>query len=352
MLIEGRGIDDFYDVLNTETRGKNGTVFTFVGLHHNISNIKSMHNVKKFWGEEAQTFSQNSLQILFPTIRAEGSELIFTMNPILEEDPAYQMLVVNPPPDSLVVKVNYSDNPYFPEVLRKEMEHLKVKNYQEYLHVWEGNCKAAVEGAIFAKELSLAQEQGRILHVPYNEARPVDTFWDLGHSDQTAIWFAQIVGFEYRILRYYSNSQEKMQHYIKYLQSLPYTYGTHYLPHDAANEQLGQEKTIEQQARGSLGRVFVIPRVPHKVNSIEAARSVFGNCYFDKELCADGLSCLRRYAYRVDPETGKISKEPEHNIWSHGADAFQCLGMALKPEAPRKPKKPRAQAGWMRSVGI
>lgn len=225
--------------------------------------------------------------------------------------------------------MSYKDNPWFSGVLRQEMEDLKKKNYQEYLHVYEGEFRKAVEGAIFARELEKATGEGRITKVNYEPTKPVDTFWDLGHSDKTAIWFIQIVGFDYRVLRYYSNSQEKMNHYIQYIQSLPYTYGTHYLPHDADSEQLGQEKTIAQQARLALKSVQVVPRTPHKANSIESARSIFPNCYFDKELCADGLSCLRHYAYALDPQTGKISKEPKHDIYSHGSDAFQTAGMAI-----------------------
>ncbi len=334
-LIEDMLIRREYDILDTELRGKNGTRFSFVGLHHNISNIKSMHNIKKFWGEEAQTFSAQSLKVLFPTIRAEDSELIFTMNPELEEDPSYQMLIANPPPDSIVRQVNYYDNPYFPEVLRKEMEHLKATNFTEYLHVWEGKPRAAVEGAVFAEEVRRASEQGRIREVRYDKNKPVDVFFDLGRGDMTAIWFEQQIGYEYRFLRYYQNNRQHFSHYIKYLKELPYAYGTIYLPHDAEHEQLAAEKSIEVQAKEAFSSVQVVPRVKHKSSSIDAARGVFDNCFFDKELCADGLTTLRRYAFKVDPDTGKTSREPEHDTpWSHGADAFQCFAMAVSQEYP------------------
>ncbi len=348
--IQEMGLSGFYEVRNTEIVGTNGTTFGFEGLRHNIAGLKSWEGADICWVEEAQVVSKNSWQILIPTIRRENSEIWVTFNPELEEDETYQRFIVSPPRDSVIVNINYNDNPWFPEVLRMEMEELKERDYEAYLNVWEGRCKQAVEGAIFADEMQLAAQEGRIMHVPYDPSKPVDTFWDLGHSDQTAIWFAQMVGLEYRILRYYSNSQCKMQHYIKVVQDLPYAYGTHYLPHDASSEQLGQDKTIEQQAIAALGRVVVVPRVPKKANSIDAARQVFGRCYFDKELCADGIGCLRRYAYSIDLETGKISKEPEHNIWSHGADAFQCLAMAMQGE--RKPKHPKPRASIIRRSGI
>lgn len=334
-IIDVEGLSGEYDVLDAEIRSKNGTRFTFVGLHHNLSNIKSMHNIKRFWGEEAQVFSDQTLKVLSPTIRAEGSELIFSMNPELEEDPSYQQLIANPLPGSIVRAVNYWDNPYFPDVLRMEMEHMKKTNYEEYLHIWEGKPRAAIQGAIFARELERAQAEGRILEVPYNHAFPVDCFLDLGWSDQTAIWFGQVVGFQNRFLHYYANSHEKAQHYIAYMKELSYAYGSIYLPHDAEHEQLGQEKTIKAQFEAAFPgiNVQVIPRVLSKANSIEAARVLLANSYFDKSGCADGLTALRRYAYKVDPQTNRVSKEPDHNIWSNGADAYQTAGMAMQPSS-------------------
>ncbi len=338
-LIKMWGVEDFYTVQNNGIFGKNGTLFGFEGLRHNITNIKSWEGADVAWIEEAQTMSASSWNILPPTIRKPDSELWFSWNPELEEDETWQRLVVNPPKELIQVDMNWRDNPWFPEVLEKERLEMQEKDLDLYENVWEGVPRAAVEGAIFEKELRLATEEGRITHVPYDPAKPVDTFWDLGHSDYTAIWFAQIVGMEYRILNYYSNNQHKFHHYLKYVQDQPYTYGTHYLPHDAAHEQLGQEKTIEAQSRQTLGATVVVPRVSKKVQSIDAARMTFPMCWFDQEKCSDGLSALRRYAYKVDVETGKVGRDPEHNMWSHGADAFQTLGMALKKTEVRMAKK-------------
>lgn len=346
------GLDSFYEVQNTSISGKNGTRFGFEGLKHNITNIKSWEGADICWVEEGQTVSKSSWDILIPTIRKEASEIWVTFNPELEEDETYQRFVVNHPPDSEAVKINWSDNPWFPDVLRVEKDYLKEKDPSAYKNVWEGECKAAIEGAIFANELRIATEEGRIREVPYNPIKPVDCYMDLGHSDQTAIWFGQVIGFEHHFVRYYANSQEKASHYIKYLKELPYAYGTIYLPHDADHEQLGADKTIAQQFRSAFSNVVVIPRVSSKANSIEAARSIFPMSFFDKDLCADGLSCLRRYAYKVDPETGRISKEPEHNIWSHGADAFQCAGMAMRPELKKPERKHTPRPAWAARVGL
>ena len=349
-------LEGFYKVMKAEITAINGTSFSFVGLRHNIASIKSMYDVDLFWGEEAQTFSANSLTVLLPTIRAPKSQLFFTMNPELEEDPAYQMLVVDPPPDSLVLTVNYQDNPYFPDNLRDLMESHKKKNYQMYSNVWLGECKAAVEGAIFAKEMQKASErtdeypESRITHVPYDKTKPVDIFYDLGRADKTAMWWVQQIGYEYRILRYYECANEHFSHYVKIAKELPYAYGRQYMPHDAENKQISAEKTIKMQAIEAFGpnSYVKVERIPKKALAIDAARGIFDRCVFDKVLCADGLTCLRKYAYKVDP----VSREPDHDTpWSHGADAFMAIGQSMlplkKPPSQRPiPQLPRYLTGF------
>lgn len=344
-FIEQYELQGFYRVLKTEIIGNNGTTFSFVGLRHNIASIKSMFDVDIFWGEEAQTFSANSLTVLLPTIRATDSELIFTMNPDLEEDPAYDMLVMSPPPDTVVVTVNYMDNNFFPDNLRALMEDQKAKDHGKYLNVWEGHCNSAVDGAIFAIEMEKAGADGRITHVPYDKTKPVDIFYDLGRNDKTAMWWVQQIGYEFRFLRYYENSGQHFSHYVKIAKELPYAYGKQYLPHDAENEQLSAEKTIKRQAQEAFGQgVTIVKRIPRKALAIDSARGIFDRCVFDKELCADGLTCLRKYAYKVDPETLKTSSEPEHDTpWSHGADAFMAVGQFMLPVVKPKPAQPHRQ---------
>lgn len=324
-------LQQFYDVLKTEIRGVNGTTFSFVGLRHSINSIKSMYDVDEFWGEEAQTFSANTLKILLPTIRKNGSHLYFTMNPDMEEDPSYQMLVVHPPPRTLVLEVNYDKNPYFPDRLRRLMERDKEENYEKYLNVWEGKCKQTIEGAIFSRQLEKAAEEGRINdEVEYNPSVPVHTFWDLGKANKTAIWFAQYVGMQWRMLYCIVGFGKDLEDYFAEIQSLPYTYGTHYLPHDARQNRLGMQRSVEDQVRAALGNTEIVERVTHKINSIEAAKDIMGLCHFHQTNCADGLYNLKRYAYKVR-EDGTVSQEPDHQ-YSDAADAFQCFAMSAQPD--------------------
>jgi phage terminase large subunit len=325
--IQALGLSTFYQVQKTSIVGINGTSFGFEGLKHNVHSLKSYEGADICWVEEAVTVSKNSWEILIPTIRKAGSEIWISFNPELEEDETYQRFVVSPPKESVVVKMNWRDNPWFPDVLKGEMAELKERSEADYLNIWEGEPRSAVEGSIYEKELREAAEKGRITTVPYDQSKVVNTYWDLGHSDQTAIWFVQQMGFEYRVLDYYSNSHRNLKHYLDELQKREYIYGTHYLPHDAKAQQLAADKTVEQQVRDVLKNVTVV-RQGRIQDGIQAVRLVFPHCWFDKEKCADGLSALRRYAYDKDQETGRISVNPKHDIWSHGADSFRTFAMA------------------------
>lgn len=125
------------------------SVFFFKGLAHNIESVKSTEGIDICWIEEADKVSQNSWDTLIPTIRKPGSKIIITFNPTHEDDPVYQMFVVTGQPDSVVRKVNYNDNPYFPEVLEKERLHLRATDYEKYLHVWEGELRTVSDAQVF-----------------------------------------------------------------------------------------------------------------------------------------------------------------------------------------------------------
>lgn len=332
--IESMGLTQFYTIKSTEIVGANGTAFIFKGLRHNISSIKSFEGVDIVWCEEAQTISKTSWDTLIPTIRKDNSEIWLTFNPVLDTDNTYQRFVLSPPTDAIVRKINWQDNPYFPDVLKQEMEDLKEKDYDAYLNVWEGNCRHTLEGAVYAKELREAMAEGRITKVIVDQVRPVHTFFDLGWSDMIAVWFAQAIGLEYRIVDYMEFNKKTILELVKELQKKNYVYGTDYLPHDAAAKTLaGAGRSIEQQMR-SMGRmVKIVPRLS-VADGINAARTIFTNCWFDEVNCADGIQHLRHYSYEVDEDSGQFSKNPIHDIHSHCADAFRMLAISLRDKKP------------------
>jgi phage terminase large subunit len=342
------GLQSFYEITERAIRGANGTEFFFTGLKNNPTNIKSFEGVDICWCEEAQSISRMSWKILIPTIRKPGSEIWVSFNPELETDETYQRFVIHPPQDSILIKINYWDNPWFPEVLRMEMESLKALDHEAYMQVWEGVCRQTIDGAIFAKEMMRAEAEERITKVPYDASKPVHAICDLGWSDATAWWLVQFVGMETRLIRYFEGSQRTMTSYLAELQSFGYVYDTIWLPHDAQNKTLAAAgRSIEDIVRGAGFKTRVLERVP-TIDSINAARTVFSNCYFDRENCADGLNCLRHYRYEVDPETGNFSKMPLHDRYSHGADAFRYIALMVKEPAKVRKKPAVAMAGgWM-----
>jgi phage terminase large subunit len=346
--IESLGLLSFYEITQTSIRGRNGTEFSFVGLKNNVSNIKSYEGVDICWVEEAQTTSRLSWNILIPTIRKEGSEIWISFNPELETDETYQRFVANPPQDSITMKVNWYDNPWFPDTLRLEKDSLKARDEEAYNQVWEGLCRQTVDGAIFAKEMQQAEKDGRICRVPYDATKPVHAIFDLGWSDSTAIWFLQFIGMETRLIRYIEDSQKTISYYLATMQTYGYVYDKIWLPHDAENKTLAAAgRSIDDIVRAAGYKTEIMPRVPI-LDSINAARTIFPNCYFDREHTADGLACLRHYRYEVDPETGQFSRNPLHDHYSHGADAFRYIALMIKEPPKRKKSAQIAMAsGWM-----
>jgi phage terminase large subunit len=333
------GLTGFYEITQTAIRGANGTEFAFVGLKNNPHNIKSYEGCTIVWVEEAQAVTARSWEILIPTIRAKDSEIWITMNPELESDATYQRFIHNPPENCITQKVNWSDNPWFPEVLDMERRTLQARDPEAYNTVWEGLCRQTVDGAVFAREMQSAELEGRITKVRYDPTKPVHAVFDLGWADSTSIWFVQFIAQEIRLIRYVEDNQQTISHYLGLMQTFGYVYDTLWLPHDAQNKTLAaQGRSIEEIVRNSGFKTKIIPRTPI-VDSINAARTIFRNCYFDRDNCYDGLQCLRHYRYEVDPETKAFSKNPLHDQYSHGADAFRMIALGVQETRPRRPKQ-------------
>jgi phage terminase large subunit len=346
--IEALGLIGFYEITQTSIRGANGSEFAFIGLKNNPTNIKSFEGVDICWVEEGQTVSRLSWNILIPTIRKSGSEIWVSFNPDLETDETYQRFVLKPPRDAIIIKINWSDNPWFPDTLRIEKDALKERDPKAYANVWEGMCRRTVDGAIFANEMEKAEADGRITKVPYDPTKPVHAVCDLGWSDATAWWFVQFIGMETRLIRYFEGSQRTMTSYLAQLQTFGYVYDTIWLPHDAENKTLAANgRSIEEIVRGAGFKTSIMPRVP-VVDSINAARTIFPNLWFDRDNCADGLNCLRHYRYEVDPDTGQFSKNPLHDQYSHGADAFRYIALMIREPAKQRKRQVVAPTGnWM-----
>lgn len=146
--IDRLGVRSAFESTETEIRGPNDSLFLFSGIRGNANAIKSIEGVTTFWGEEAQAISQASIDTIVPTIRAPGSRLIWTYNPDLATDPI-DVMALNPPPNSILRTINYDDNPWFPDVLKVEMQFDMERDYDKYLHVWRGEYRRNSEARVF-----------------------------------------------------------------------------------------------------------------------------------------------------------------------------------------------------------
>jgi phage terminase large subunit len=321
------GLEDFYEILETTIRGRNGTEFSFAGLaNHTVASIKSYEGITRCWIEEAQTVSKKSLDILIPTIRAPGSEIIVTFNPELDTDPVWEKFVENPPSYAVVKRINYTDNPWFPDVLEQERIHCKATNPEDYDTIWEGKCRPAVQGAIYASEISSAISEGRITHVPYDPRALVHSVWDLGWNDSMTIVMVQRIGpSALAIIDYIEDSQKTLDWYVAELNKKPYNWGDDWIPHDGTHKDFKTGMSTEQL----LKRMKRNPRLTPNIGiepGIKMARMALKRCYLDKTRAARLIDCLKRYRRSVPASTGEPGS-PVHDEYSHGADAFRYLGV-------------------------
>lgn len=218
----------------------------------------------------------------------------------------------------------------------------------EYAQEYECSFEAAIRGAYYAEQFRFLDAEKRIGSVPWEPSVPVQTAWDLGIDDATAIWFAQVVGREVHIIDYYEASGMGIEHYAQLLKSKPYTYADALLPHDGGAREKGTGISISQYL-GRLGVRNIVLPVEDIEPGIQAVRMLLPKCWFDREKCADGLEALRQYRTEWDEKRETPRPRPVHDWTSHGADAFRYLSLGLRPMTQKKPR-PERSAGdrsWM-----
>lgn len=225
----------------------------------------------------------------------------------------------------------------------------KTMTPEQYEQELECSFTAAIIGAYFGKEMAEAERENRICSVPHDPSVSVQTWWDLGIDDSTAIWFVQYVGREIHVIDYIETNGEALPFYAKELDKRPYRYSDHMLPHDAAARELGTGKTrVETLQALGLRNCVVVP-VQEVADGINAARLLMPRCWFDAAKCKRGIEALRQYRREYDDKLKNFKSRPLHDWSSHGADAFRTGAMGGRvPSMPRKPKMHEAGAGaWM-----
>lgn len=324
--IHALGLGEFYQILETEIRGANGTEFSFTGLAtHTVDSIKSYEGCDICWVEEAQFVSKRSWDVLIPTIRKPGSEIWFTFNPELETDETFQRFVVTPPPDCVVVEMNYNDNPWFPDELEAERLHCKEADPKGYDNIWEGKCKPAVAGAIYYDEVQKAEEEGRVCHVPYDPLKKVHVIFDLGWNDAMSISLVQRSASAIGVIENIEDSHKTLDYYSNLLKSKRYNWGRVWLPHDGRHKDYKSGKSAEDIMKALGWEVSITPNMSIE-DGIRLTRVTFPRFYFDKTKAERLVQCAKRYRRSINQQTNEPGA-PLHDEWSHGADNLRYIAI-------------------------
>ena len=357
-LGEADGFKVYNDVIKTPGDG----IIIFQGMQdHTAESIKSLEGFHRAWVEEAQTLSARSLSLLRPTIRWEDkkrglqSELWFSENPRRKVDPVDLMFRgKTPPTGTTVVQANWSDNPWFPNVLEQERLDCLRDTPEQYDHIWEGGYATVIEGAYFAQALAKAEAEGRIGRVSADPLMTTRAFWDIGgtgaKADACAIWIVQFIDREIRVLDYYEAQGQPLATHVAWLRENGYGKALCVLPHDGETNDRIHDVSFESALKEAQFDVQVIPNQGKGAAKmrVEAARRLFPSIWFNETTTEAGRDALGWYHEKID-EARSIGLGPEHDWSSHGSDAFGLMCVAY--EAPKVKKdarsRPASSGAWM-----
>lgn len=318
------GLETFYEVQQNVIRGKNGTTISFHGLSGTtITSLKSFEGTTICFLEEAQVITKRSFEVLEPTIRAPGSEIWIAFNPDMDTDYIYDRFVVHTPDDAVVAKVNWDDNPWRSEVLDNARRVMMKDHPEDYAHIYGGNPRPAIEGAIYYNEVANLRSSGRLTNVPYDPMLKVHVVCDLGFNDYMSLILVQRLASEIRVIRYIEDRLRFIPSYSQELLDLKLNYGALYLPHDGKAKHV-TGASAEEQFNALGWNVAIVPDIGLE-QGIRKTREILPRCYFDKTHAVELVSRLSRYRRRVNAD-GQAST-PLHDDESHGADGMRYLAI-------------------------
>ena len=342
------GMAKFFAIQQVQITALNGSEFIFAGLSDQTADsIKSYEAVDYCWIEEGHVVSDNSWTILLPTLFRTGRcELWVSFNPELDTDSTWVRFVEHPPPGTKHFECNWRDNPWFPPELNELRLHdSKTLRKYEYEWIWEGKCKPAISGAVYADELAQLFADQRLGDYPVSPQLPVYAAFDLGWNDKTAIIVFQKQQSALRIVDYIEDSHKPIDWYSGELMSKPsYRVQEIFLPHDGAHNHLTGQST-QRTLEDLRWRVTVLPRQDVE-EGIKQMRLAFRQLYIDRR-CTRLVECLKRYRRVIPATTGEPSK-PCHDEFSHGADCARYMAQAAPQlQDGQGLKLPPLKYGWV-----
>jgi hypothetical protein len=272
-------------------------------------------------------------------------------------------------PEWFTALYRWQDSGIFANRLEEITSAQAAMSPEKFAQEYECSFSAAIHGAYYARQMEQARADGRLRTVPVEPSIPVETWWDIGIGDATAIIFTQSVGREVHVIDYLEGAGQELAYYVRELSRRQYIYRTHVLPHDADHRELGSGKTIADQLRsllrqvGTEAHVRVLP-IADIEPGIEAARRLFPRCWFDETRCERLIKALMLYRAKWDDKGQILRRKPDHDHWSsHPADAFRYLATGYReqttPVRPlarmaydildhgRGPVKPKVKTAWL-----
>ena len=344
-----------FDIGEKYIRTKNGKVaFAFTGLARNIGSLKSKAKILLCWVDEAEDVTETAWETLIPTIREEDSELWVTWNPRRKKSATHKRFrgpEATNDPLYKVVEMNWRDNPRFPSVLERKRQRDLEQRPDSYQHVWEGAFATAMTGAYYAKQLNAAHAARRFGKVSPDPLLRIRAFIDIGgtgnNADAFAMWIAQFVGKECRVLNYYEAVGQPIDAHLLWLNEHGYTPDKCdiWLPHDGKTHDRVFAVSYESAFQDAGYAVTVVPNQGRgaAISRINAGRRMFPNCWFDEEATSAGIEAVGWYHPKLDEERD-VDLGPDHDWASHGADAFGLMGVVYE-DTVRPRHKPGSGRG-------
>ena len=346
-------LEAYYEIGDKFVRTKSGRIsYKFAGLDRNLDSIKSKARILLCWVDEAEPVAEEAWQTLIPTLREEDSELWVTWNPKRKTSATSKRFRDSKDPRTKFVELNWRDNPWFPAILERARQRDLAERPDTYEHIWEGAYASMVEGAYFAKCLTLAKAQKRIGRVPADPLMTLRAFVDIGgtgaRADAFAMWIAQFIGKEIRVLDYYEAVGQPLATHLEWMRERGYMPNKCqiWLPHDGSTHDRVFDVSYASALRQAQYDVTVVPNQGKGAAKarIEAGRRLFSSMWFNEETTQAGREALGWYHEKKD-DARNIGLGPEHDWSSHGADAFGLMCVAYDEPMSEDEDYEREQTG-------
>jgi phage terminase large subunit len=339
-------LSNYYEMTERAIKSRDGRIeYAFAGLDRSIQSIKSKGRILLCWVDEAEPVTAEAWSILIPTLREEGedwnAELWVTWNRKRKSAAVESRFANSNDPLIRIVEMNWRDNPKFPAKLERDRQRDLKERPDQYDHIWEGHYVTVIEGAYYAASLTAARAQGRIGRVAADPLMAYRAFFDIGgtgaKADAVAIWIAQFIGREIRVLDYYEAIGQPLATHISWMRQRGYSSASIWLPHDGASHDKVFDVSYESALRDAGFTVETVPNQGKGAASarIEAARRLFPSCWFNEATTQAGLDALGWYHEKRDEERN-VGLGPEHDWASNGADAYGLMCVVYETPTNKK----------------